>query len=136
MNAKQIMAFDHVGIALFDECGKSPKSVSLGFFAIVLINNDQFLPAIDGDEPSVLQIAAELFCLDAKIDYIRGGPDKWVERLDVGNGRSICFAAMYAHSPAFAQFNGHDPRCRISAKEQRVFLEFHIERFLDFARND
>ena len=96
----------------------------------------QFLPAIDGDEPSVLQIAAELFCLDAKIDYIRVGPDKWVERLDVGNGRSICFAAMYAHSPAFAQFNGHDPRRRISAKEQRVFLEFHIERFLDFARND
>ena len=45
MNAKQIMAFDHVRIALFDECGKSPKSVSLGFFAIVLINNDQFFPA-------------------------------------------------------------------------------------------
>ncbi len=96
----------------------------------------QFLPAIDGDKPPVLQIPSKFFRLDAKIDNVRVGPDKWVERLDVGSGRSICFAAVHAHSPAFAQLNGHDARRRIGAKEQRVFLEFHIERFLDFARND
>jgi len=40
MNAKQIMAFDHVRIAVFDERGKSPKSVSLGFFHVVRIDDD------------------------------------------------------------------------------------------------
>ena len=39
------MAFDYVRIAFFDEFGESPERVSLGFFHIVRIDNDQFIPA-------------------------------------------------------------------------------------------
>ena len=172
MDAKQIVAFDHVRIAFFDECGQSLERVSLGFFDVVRIDNDQFfpagvvrerdahdvivvagvtdpgysehfelhpfqfferqileqgasscgeimlhrigeceeiaagvfqsvakrdqfLPAIDGDQPAVLQIAPEFFRFDAKIDNVRVGPDERMKRLDVGNGRSICFAPMH-----------------------------------------
>ena len=86
---------------------------------------NQFLPAIDGNQPAILQNAPEFFRFDAEIDYIRVGPYKWVERLDVGNCRSIYFPAMHAHGAGFAQFNGHNPRRLVNAKEQRVFLKFH-----------
>ena len=39
------MAFDYVRIAFFDKCGESPERVSLGFFYVVRIDNDQFFPA-------------------------------------------------------------------------------------------
>ena len=39
------MAFDYVRIAFFDECRESPQCVSLGFFYVVRIDDDQFLPS-------------------------------------------------------------------------------------------
>ena len=39
------MAFDYIRIAFFDKCGESPERVSLGFFYVVRIDNDQFFPA-------------------------------------------------------------------------------------------
>jgi hypothetical protein len=32
---------------------------------------------------------------------------------------------MHTHGAALAQLNGYDPRRRVRAKEQRVFLKFH-----------
>ena len=45
MNPKQIMTFDHIRIALFDERSESPKRVSFGFLDVFWIDNDQFFPA-------------------------------------------------------------------------------------------
>src|SRR4030095_13412341 len=45
MRTKQIVAFDYIRIAFFDECGESPERVSLGFFYVVRIDDDQFFPA-------------------------------------------------------------------------------------------
>ena len=45
MHAKQIVAFDYVRIALFDERGESLERVSLRFFNVVWIDDDQFFPA-------------------------------------------------------------------------------------------
>ena len=39
------MAFDYIRIAFFDKCGESPERVSLGFFYVVRIDNNQFFPA-------------------------------------------------------------------------------------------
>src|SRR5437879_761843 len=48
-----------------------------------------------------------------------------MERLDLGDCRSIFFPAISAHCSGLAQLNGDNARGRISAKKQRVFLEFH-----------
>ena len=59
------------------------EEIAAGVLESVAERN-QFLPAIDCDEPAVLQIAPEFFRLDAKIDNVGVGPDKRVKRLDVG----------------------------------------------------
>src|SRR5205814_10138056 len=43
---------------------------------------DQFLPAIDFDEPAVLRIAPEFLRSDAKLDYVRVAHDYRVRRCD------------------------------------------------------
>src|ERR1700747_1386448 len=35
MDTEQIVAFDYVRIAFFDECGESPEHISFGFFYVV-----------------------------------------------------------------------------------------------------
>src|SRR5438105_2440214 len=87
---------------------------------------DEFLPTIDGDQPAILEIAAKFLGFDAEINNVAVGPDKRMKWLDVGDGRSIFFPAINAHSSGFAQLNGDDAWSGISAKEQRVFLEFHF----------
>ena len=42
---KQIMTFDHIRIALFDERGESLERVALRFLNVFWIDNDQFFPA-------------------------------------------------------------------------------------------
>jgi len=59
-----------------------------------------------------------------------------MEWLDVGDGRSIWFPAVNTNRAGFAELNSDNSRRRISAEKKRIFLEFHSERFLDFARND
>src|SRR5207244_1193113 len=86
---------------------------------------DEFLPTIDGDQPAILEIAAKFLGFNAEIDYVAVGPDEWMKRLDVGDRRSISFPAIDFHRSRLAKLNGDDARRRISAKEQRVFLEFH-----------
>src|SRR5438034_8053526 len=108
---------------MLNRIGKREK-IAAGVFEAVAKRN-QILPAIDCDEPAVLEIAAEFFRLDAKIDNVRVGPDKRMKRLDVGNGRTICFPPMHTHGAAFAQLDSHDPRRRVPTEEQRVFLKFH-----------
>ena len=44
MNAKQIVAFDHVRIAFSDQLSQSLKRVFLGFVTVVWIDNNQFFP--------------------------------------------------------------------------------------------
>src|SRR4029077_3331318 len=100
------------------------EEIAAGVFESVPKRN-QFLPTIDGDQPSVLPIAPELLCLDAKIDNVGVGPDKRMKRLDVGNGRTIWFPAMHTHGAGFAQLNSHNPRRRVCAEEKCVFLKFH-----------
>src|SRR5262249_55612262 len=108
------------------------EEITAGAFESVA-KRDQFLPAIDCDKPPVLQIASEFLRLDPKIDNVGVGPDKRVKRLDVGNCRTICFPAMHAYSAGFAQLSGHNPRRWIRAKEQRVFLKFHVpSKFVSF----
>ena len=80
-----------------------------------------------------LQIALKLFGFDAKIDNIRVAPDKWVERLNVGDGRSVLFPAINLNRSSFAEFDGDDARCWIRAEKQRVLLELHeSSNFLSF----
>src|SRR5215475_10412735 len=85
---------------------------------------DQFLPAINSDEPTVLQIPAEFFRLDAKIDNVGISPDKRMKWLDVGNGRIIFFPPVHAHGAGFAQFDSHNPWPRVRTEKQGVFLKF------------
>src|SRR5262249_1754242 len=40
MNTEQIMAFDYVRIAFFDECGESSERISFRFFYVVRIDDD------------------------------------------------------------------------------------------------
>ena len=87
---------------------------------------DQLFPAIHRDQPAVLETAFELFRFNAKIDNIRVAPDKWMERLNVGNRRAVCFPAVNLNRSGFAELNCNDAWRRISAEEQRVFLEFHF----------
>src|SRR2546423_12057551 len=45
INPKQIMTFDHIRVALFDERGESLKRVALRFLNVFWIDNQQFFPA-------------------------------------------------------------------------------------------
>src|SRR6266480_3161666 len=94
---------------------------------------DEFLPAINRDQPAVFETALKLFGLDTKIDNVRIAPDKWVKSLDIGNGRSICFPAINLNRPGFAKFDRDNAWSKISAEEQSVLLEFHEpSNFLSF----
>ena len=131
----ELHAFQLLEGQILEQCASSCREIMLnrigereeiaaGVFESVAKRN-QVLPAIDCDEPAVLQIAPEFLRLDAKIDNVRVGPDKRVKRLDVGSGRTIRFPPMHTHGAGFAQLDGYNPRRRIRAEEQRVFLKFH-----------
>src|SRR5262249_37857215 len=94
---------------------------------------DEFLPAIDSHQPAVLETALQLLGFDAKIDNVRVAPDKWVERLNVGNRRAVRFTAINLNRSSFAEFNRDNTWRRIGTEEQRVLLEFHeSSNFLSF----
>ena len=105
-------------------------------FLEAVAQSDQFLPTINRDQPAVLQVAFELLGLNSKIDNIGVAPDKWMERLDVGDGRSVLSAAIELYRSCFTQLNRNDARHRVRTKEHPVLLQFHSKRFLDFARNN
>src|SRR5438067_9718589 len=86
---------------------------------------DEFLPAINRDQPAVFETALKLFGLDTKIDNVRIEPDKWVKGLDIGNGRSICFPAINLNRPSFGEFAGDNTWRWISGEDQGVLLAFH-----------
>ena len=87
---------------------------------------DQFFPTIDRDQPAIFEVAFEPLGLDAKIDNVRVAPNKWMEWLDVGDGRSVLFAAINFHGAGLAELDGNNPRHRVGAEEQPVFLELHF----------
>src|SRR5437867_5436453 len=103
--------------------GKS-EEIAPGVFESVA-QCDEFFPAIDRDQPAVLEIALKLFGFDAEIDNVRVAPDKWVKRLNVGNSRSVRFPAINLNRASLAEFNGDNAWHWIRTEEQRVFLEFH-----------
>src|SRR6266571_3425544 len=49
-----------------------------------------------------------------------------MERLDIGNGRSIVFPAINIDCAGLAQRDSNNAGCRICTKEHCVFLEFHF----------
>src|SRR4030095_14506932 len=75
--------------------------------------------------PAVFETALELLGFDTKIDNVRVTPNEWMERLNVNNGRSVPFPAINIDRAGLAQRDGDNARCRMCAKEHRVFLEFH-----------
>jgi hypothetical protein len=77
------------------------EEIATGAFESVAERN-QFLPAIDSDEPAVIQIAPKFFRFDTEIDNVRVGPDKRMKWLYVGDCRSICFPTMHPNGAAFA----------------------------------
>jgi hypothetical protein len=87
--------------------------------------SNEFFPAIDRNQPAVLEIALKLLGFNAKIGNIRVAPDEGMKRLHVGDRRSVPFPSIHLNRSGFAEFNCHDARCRISAEEQCVLLEFH-----------
>src|SRR4030095_9547587 len=119
------------GQVMLHRIGKG-EEIAPGIFESVA-QGDEFFPAVDRDQPAVLEIALKLFGFDAKVHNIRVAPDKWVERLNVGNGRSVRFPAINLNRSSLAEFNRDDAWRWISAKEQRVLLEFHeSSNFLSF----
>src|SRR5947209_13462632 len=44
---------------------------------------DEFLPAIDGDQPAILEITAKFLGFNTEIDNVAIGPHKWMERPNV-----------------------------------------------------
>jgi hypothetical protein len=48
-----------------------------------------------------------------------------MERLDLGAGRSILFAAINPDRSGLAQFDRHHSRRRVCPEKRGVFLEFH-----------
>ena len=86
---------------------------------------DQFLPTIDRDQPSVFEIAPELLGFNAEIDDVRVGPNKRMERLHVGDCRSVPFTSINLHRAGLAELDGNNSRRRVGAKKQRVFFQFH-----------
>jgi hypothetical protein len=129
------------------------EEIASRFFETVA-QRDQFLPTIDRNQPSVFEVALELLGFNAKIDNVRVGPNERMERLHVGGCRSILFAPINFHRAGLVERNGDNPRHRIGAEEQCVFLKFHpqinflsfraksrnllrhIQTCLDFARHD
>src|SRR4029453_10832491 len=108
------------------------EEIAAGVFESVA-QGDEFFPAIDRDQPAIPEIALKLFGFDAKIDNIRVAPDKWVERLNVGDGRSVRFPTINLNRSSLAEFNGHNARRWIRTKKQRVLLELHeSSNFLSF----
>src|SRR6266545_7480717 len=101
------------------------EEITISLFQAVA-QRDQFFPTIDRDQPAVFEIASEFLGLDAKIDNVRVAPNEWMERLDIGNGRSILFLAINIDRAALAQRDSNNARRRICAKEDGVFLEFHF----------
>ena len=71
------------------------EEIAAGFLQPVA-QRDQFLPAVDRDAPAVFEIAFELLRFDAKIDNVAVGPNEWMKRLDLDDGRSILLAAINA----------------------------------------
>ena len=119
------------GQVMLHRIGKGEEIAPRAFESVAQC--DEFLPTIDRDQPAVLEIALKLFGFDAKIDNIRVAPDKWVERLNVGDGRSVRFPTINLNRSGLAELDGHNAWCWISAKEQRVLLEFHeSSNFLSF----
>src|SRR2546430_13165306 len=100
------------------------EEIASGFLETVA-QRDQLLPTIDRNDPAIVQFAAQLFRFDAKIDNIAIGPYEWMERLDVGDCRSILFPAINFDRSRFAQLDRNDPRRRINTEEHRVLFEFH-----------
>src|SRR5438552_427588 len=81
---------------------------------------NQFLPTVDGDPPTIAQIARELFGVDVEIGDIGIAPDKRVERFDVGGSRSIFFAPVDSDGPGIAELDCDDPQSRVGAEEERI----------------
>src|SRR5439155_24660412 len=111
------------GEVMLHRIGKS-EEIAPGVFESVA-QYDEFFPAIDRDQPAVLEIALKLFGFDAEIDNVRVAPDKWVKRLNVGNGRTVRFPAINLNRSSLAELDSDNAGCWICAKEQRIFLEFH-----------
>src|SRR6185369_11657995 len=115
---------------MLNRIGKCEKIAARVFDSVA--EPDQLLPAIDCDEPAVLQIAVEFFRLDAEVDNVRVCPDKRMKWFEIGDGRTICFPPMHTHGAGFAQLNGHNSRRRVRAEKQRVLLKFHLHKLLSF----
>ena len=88
-----------------------------------IAERDQFLPAIDADPPAELQIAGELLGFDPEIGHIGVAPNERMKRLDVAGRAAVFFAAINFHRAGIAHLDRDNPRRRIGAEEQGVFLE-------------
>src|SRR5204862_6324566 len=77
--------------------------------------------------PAVGKIPLQLFNFEPHVHYIRISPPESMKRFDIGDGRTIGSPSITIHCSGFAQLNGNDAWCQISAKKQRVFLKFHLE---------
>src|ERR1039457_2795712 len=108
---------------MLNRIGKRVISASRAFQA--LARGYRFLPLTPGDPPAVFEIPFELLGFNAEIDNVAVDPDERVKRLDLGDGRSIVFPTVNAHCAGLAKLNRNDPRRRIGAEEQFVFLEGH-----------
>jgi hypothetical protein len=86
---------------------------------------NQFLPTVDRNQPAVFQTPLKLFGFDAQVDHVRICPNEWMKRLNVRYRRTVLFPAINLHRPGLAKLDCNDAWGWISAKEQRVFLEFH-----------
>src|SRR5207302_9103860 len=87
---------------------------------------DQFLPALDNNQPVVFQVAAELLgILQSKIGYVAISPHERMERLDVYNCGAALIPTINPYRAGFAQLNGDDPGSRIGTKKQRIFFKRH-----------
>src|SRR5439155_12681662 len=111
------------GQIMLDWIGEGEK-VAAGVFQTVA-QRDQFLPAVDRDQPAKLQIAFEFFRFDSKIDNVAVRPNEWAKRLDVSRCRSILFTTMHFDRASLAQFDGNNSRRWICTEKDRVLLKFH-----------
>src|SRR5439155_17452323 len=100
------------------------EEIASGIFQSIP-QRDQFLPAIHGDQPAILEIALEFFGFDTEIDNVAVSPDERMERLDIHNSRTIRFSSVNFNCSSFAEFDGDNSRRRISAEKECIFLEFH-----------
>jgi hypothetical protein len=97
---------------------------------------DQLLPAVNRNQPTVLEITGQFFGLEAKIDNVRTAPNERMERFYVGASRSVSFAAIDTDGASLTELDPDDPRSRICAKKHRVFLEFHESTNLSVIPNE